>query len=323
MFLVVDLFFGAMLQQGSVKRIHSWCEIHVGRSTILLLLGSLRDALVCLGGDGLQVFLVVAEFVEVTSRQPLTPLSRTRGVVQEMDIDFVAHGDDGPASAWAARAKPGSFLGFAGPSEVKIKEFYADWYLVAADMSALPVASAALEAMPRDAKGVAIFEIETAEDAQEIDAPQGVNIHWLVQGDPHVVRAAVAGRGDTPTCILAVTLLTSLDRDDLDANLMIAGPIAELVVERARRALDAGADGVIASPNEAAAIRALPEAAGRLIVPPGVRPAGAAPGDQKRTATPAEAIRAGADHIVVARPVIAADDPVAAAEAILADLGES
>ena len=144
-----------------------------------------------------------------------------------------------------------------------------------------------------------------------------------VQGDPHVVRAAVAGRGDASTRILAVTLLTSLDRDDLDANLMIAGPIAELVVERARRALDAGADGVIASPNEAAAIRALPEAAGRLIVTPGVRPAGAALGDQKRTATPAQAIRAGADHIVVARPVIAADDPVAAAEAILADLAES
>lgn len=120
------------------------------------------------------------------------PVKRTYTVrsyrpdVQEMDIDFVAHGDEGPASAWAVRAKAGSFLGFAGPSEVKIKEFYADWYLVAADMSALPVAGAALEAMPRGAKGVAIFEIETAEDAQEIDAPQGVDIHWLVQGDPHV-----------------------------------------------------------------------------------------------------------------------------------------
>jgi NADPH-dependent ferric siderophore reductase len=102
-----------------------------------------------------------------------------------MDIDFVAHGDNGPASAWAARAKTGSFLGFAGPSEVKIKEFYADWYLVAADMSALPVAGAALEAMPRDAKGVAIFEVEVLDDAQEIDAPAGIDIHWLVQGNPY------------------------------------------------------------------------------------------------------------------------------------------
>lgn len=113
-----------------------------------------------------------------------------RADLREMVIDFVAHGDEGPASAWAERAKPGSFLGFAGPSEVKIKEFYADWYLIAADMSALPVAAAALEAMPRDAKGVALFEVETAEDAQKIDMPEGIDVHWLVQGDPHVASTA-------------------------------------------------------------------------------------------------------------------------------------
>ena len=141
-----------------------------------------------------------------------------------------------------------------------------------------------------------------------------------VHGDPHVVRAAVRGRGAAPTRILAVTILTSLDRDDLDEAMFASGDIAPLAVERARRALAAGADGVIAAPSEAAAIRALPEARGRLIVTPGVRPAGAAHDDQKRVATPAEAIAAGADHVVVGRPVHRADDPAAAARAILASL---
>jgi orotidine-5'-phosphate decarboxylase len=142
-----------------------------------------------------------------------------------------------------------------------------------------------------------------------------------VHGDPHVVRAAVAGRGAAPTRILAVTILTSLDRGDLDAALLTAGPVPDLVVERARRAFEAGADGVIASPREAASIRALQQSRGRLIVTPGVRPAGGAAHDQKRIATPREAIAAGADHIVVARPILQAPDPRAAARAILAELG--
>ena len=147
------------------------------------------------------------------------------------------------------------------------------------------------------------------------------NLDFLtVHGDPQVVRAAVAGRGQAPTKILAVTILTSLDRGDLDAMLIRPGAIDDLTVERARRALLAGADGLIASPREAARIRALPEAAGRLIVTPGVRPAGTALGDQKRVATPAAALAAGADHIVVGRPVWAAPDPRAAAEAILAEI---
>ena len=149
----------------------------------------------------------------------------------------------------------------------------------------------------------------------------GLGLDFLtVHGDPQVVRAAVAGRGDAPTRILAVTFLTSLDRADLDQMLIRDGAIEDLASERARRALLAGADGVIASPAEAAAIRALPEADGRLIVTPGVRPAGAAPGDQKRTATPAEALAAGADHVVVGRPIRAAADPRAAARAVLAEM---
>ena len=141
-----------------------------------------------------------------------------------------------------------------------------------------------------------------------------------VHGDPQVVRAAATGKGGSGLKILAVTVLTSLDRADLDANLIRPGDIHEITLERARRALEAGADGVIASPQEAAMIRALPEAAGRLIVTPGVRPEGTATGDQKRIATPAQAIADGADHIVVGRPVWQADDPAAAARAIVASL---
>ena len=147
-------------------------------------------------------------------------------------------------------------------------------------------------------------------------APDFLTVH----GDPHVVRAAVAGRGDGPTRILAVTVLTSLDRADLDDGMTVAGEVPDIVVERARRAFAAGADGVIASPREAGRLRALPEAAGRLIVTPGIRPAGSAAGDQKRIATPAAALAAGADHLVVARPIWTSESPRAAAEAILAEI---
>jgi len=141
-----------------------------------------------------------------------------------------------------------------------------------------------------------------------------------VHGDPHVVRAAREGAGGGDMKILAVTILTSLDRADLDAGLIRPGDIPELVAERAARAFEAGADGVIASPQEAAMIRALPEAKDRLIVTPGVRLRGSALGDQKRVATPAQAIADGADHIVVGRPIWAAKDPRDAARAILSDL---
>ncbi len=143
-----------------------------------------------------------------------------------------------------------------------------------------------------------------------------------VQGDPHVVRAAREGAGGSGLKILAVTVLTSLDRADLDAALIRPGDLAEITQARALRAFEAGADGVIASPQEAAALRALPEAAGRLIVTPGVRPAGSAAGDQKRIATPADALVAGADHIVVGRPIWQAPDPAAAARAVLAEIAQ-
>ena len=141
-----------------------------------------------------------------------------------------------------------------------------------------------------------------------------------VHGDPHVVRAAMNGVGGSGMKILAVTILTSLDRADLDAGLIKPGSVTDLVQERAGLAFLAGADGVIASPHEAALIRALPESIGKLIVTPGVRPTDAAHGDQKRVATPRQAIANGADHIVVGRPIWATANPRAAALAILAEL---
>lgn len=144
-----------------------------------------------------------------------------------------------------------------------------------------------------------------------------------VQGDPHVVRAARRGAEGSGLKILAVTVLTSLDRGDLDEAMMVPGALADLVVNRAARAFDAGADGVIASPQEASAIRTLPQAAGRLIVTPGVRPSGAAIGDQKRVAAPAAAVAAGADHVVIGRPIWQAKDPRAAAQAVLDELARA
>lgn len=141
-----------------------------------------------------------------------------------------------------------------------------------------------------------------------------------VHGDPHVVQAAKEGAAGSNLKILAVTILTSLNRSDLDAACIKEGSVGDLVVERAVNALEAGADGVIASPQEAAEIRKLSEAEGKLIVTPGVRPSGAALNDQKRVMTPAEAVRAGVDHIVVGRPIWQSSDPAAAARRIVEEM---
>tara|TARA_B100001142_G_scaffold97997_1_gene99961 strand:- start:261 stop:962 length:702 start_codon:yes stop_codon:yes gene_type:complete len=136
------------------------------------------------------------------------------------------------------------------------------------------------------------------------------NIDFLtVNGDPQVVSAAVQGKKTTDTKILAVTFLTSLDREDLNKNLIKEGSINELVLERSIKAFEAGADGVIASPHEAHMIKGLSEAQGKLIVTPGIRPLGFNSEDQKRVMTPDEALANGADHIVIGRPVIKAKNP--------------
>ena len=144
-----------------------------------------------------------------------------------------------------------------------------------------------------------------------------------VHGDPQVVRAAKEGVSGHDMKILAVTILTSLNRSDLDASLIKPGDVKKLVLERAEKAFEAGADGVIASPQEAGLIRALPKAQDRLIVTPGVRPKGSAKGDQKRIMTPKQAIQNGADHIVVGRPIWQSNDPRKAAQSVIKEIHEA
>ena len=140
-----------------------------------------------------------------------------------------------------------------------------------------------------------------------------------VHAEPDVLKGAVAGRGDDARLkILGVTVLTSLTPESL-AESGISMRLEDLVLKRAEFCAKAGADGVVASAREAEAIRKRFGAA-LLIVTPGVRPAGAAPDDQKRVVTPAAALRAGADHLVVGRPIVAARDAAAAARAIQAEI---
>jgi orotidine-5'-phosphate decarboxylase len=145
-----------------------------------------------------------------------------------------------------------------------------------------------------------------------------------VHAEPQVMRAAVKGRGEHATKILAVTVMTSLSDADLREIGYSAGA-AELVEARVRQALDCGVDGVVSSPLEAARVREIATEAGRpdfLIVTPGVRPTGGDLGDQRRVTTPAEALRAGATHLVVARPVIADNNPLMAAARIAAEMDQ-
>ena len=142
-----------------------------------------------------------------------------------------------------------------------------------------------------------------------------------VHGYPQTMHAAVEARGDSNLRILAVTVLTSYD----DADLAAAGydfTVSELVGERAAQARDVGIDGLVCSGEEAAMLRPI-VGAGMVLVTPGIRPAGAEAGDQKRIMTPMAAIAAGADHLVVGRPIVAATDPKAAAEAIIADIAKA
>jgi len=133
--------------------------------------------------------------------------------------------------------------------------------------------------------------------------------------DTKTLNAAMRGRADSKTKLLAVTVLTNLYQTDLDEQGIAATP-ASLVIRRARMAENAGLDGVIASGQEAAAVRAETNAV-FLIVTPGVRLPGGDIGDQSRITTPEDALRSGANHLVVGRPINAAKDPRAAAEAFL------
>ena len=141
-----------------------------------------------------------------------------------------------------------------------------------------------------------------------------------VHAYPQTMRAAVAGRAGSALKILAVTVLTSYDDQDLaEAGYAPGTSAADLVARRAAQARDIGIDGIVCAAPEAPRIRTVlgPD---RLIVTPGIRPSGAASGDQKRILTPAEAIRGGADHLVVARPILTAADPRSAAQAIVDEI---
>ena len=151
-----------------------------------------------------------------------------------------------------------------------------------------------------------------------VRAASGLGATFLtVHAYPQTMRAAVRGRG-ADLKILAVTVLTSYD----DADAAEAGyglKVAELVAQRAAQAAEIGIDGLVCSAAEATSVRKIvgPD---RLIVTPGIRPAGAEAGDQKRVMTPGEARNAGIDHVVVGRPITGAADPRAVAQAIVAEM---
>jgi orotidine-5'-phosphate decarboxylase len=157
----------------------------------------------------------------------------------------------------------------------------------------------------------------TVEKAARALAGSGCDF-LTVHGEPQVMASAVKGAAGAGLRILAVTVLTSLSDADL-AEIGYGETAAALVERRVRQAIAAGAQGVISSPHEAAVARRI-GGPGFLVVTPGVRPAGAAMNDQARAATPADALRAGASHLVVGRPITAADDPRAAALAIAAEM---
>jgi orotidine-5'-phosphate decarboxylase len=139
-----------------------------------------------------------------------------------------------------------------------------------------------------------------------------------VHAYPQTMHAAAEARKGTDLRILAVTVLTSYD----DADLAAAGydfTVSELVAERAAQARDIGVDGLVCAAAEVASLRPI-ASAGMVLVTPGIRPAGAEAGDQKRIMTPVAAIAAGADHLVVGRPILAAPDPKAVAEGIIREI---
>jgi orotidine-5'-phosphate decarboxylase len=161
---------------------------------------------------------------------------------------------------------------------------------------------------------------ETVKRAVRQVAQLGVRF-LTVHGSGPVMRGAAEGREDSPLKLLAVTVLTSFDQDDL-RDLGYPCEIPDLVALRVRKARDAGIDGIVCSALEVAAVRSL-AGPGLILVTPGVRSAGASSGGQKRIATPAEALRAGANYIVVGRQITRAPDPAAEAARILEEISLS
>ena len=161
---------------------------------------------------------------------------------------------------------------------------------------------------------VKLLDIDnTVEGATQNIARMGMTF-VTVHAYPKAMRAAAAARGHSPLKLLGVTVLTSMDDSDLAAA-GYSGHVEDLVLRRARDARDAGMDGIVCSPVEVAKVRAAVGASLSLVTP-GIRPTGSETGDQKRISSPGDAIRAGSDYLVVARPILQAPDPRKAAEAI-------
>ena len=156
--------------------------------------------------------------------------------------------------------------------------------------------------------------------AKGVESVARLGVNFLtVHAYPQTMKAAVAARDGSDLKILAVTVLTSYDDIDL-AESGYSQSVDALVARRAQQAHDLGVDGLVCSPEEASPLR-LAVGHDMVFVTPGVRPAGAAHGDQKRVATPAQAIKAGADYLVVGRPITGASDPKAVAKAIVEEIG--
>ena len=164
-----------------------------------------------------------------------------------------------------------------------------------------------------------MFDIgETVKQGVARAAERGASF-VTVHGDRDIVRAAVEGKRGSDLRILAITILTSID----DAGARDLGhtlPVAELIGRRVSICTELGVDGVIASPHNIADIRRMPGADQLLIVTPGVRLQGTALDDHKRAGSPSQAIAAGADYLVVGRPIVQAPDPAEAAARIVADM---
>jgi orotidine-5'-phosphate decarboxylase len=152
-----------------------------------------------------------------------------------------------------------------------------------------------------------------------VDSVARLGVTFLtVHAFPQTMKAAIEARRGSALKILAVTVLTSYDDIDLAESGYAMG-VDDLVARRAQQAHDMGVDGLVCSPEEAAPLR-LVVGSDMTFVTPGIRPAGAASGDQKRVATPSQAIAAGADYLVVGRPIVSASDPKAAAQAIVTEI---
>ncbi len=138
----------------------------------------------------------------------------------EMDVDFVVHEGGGPACNWALAARAGDFIGVAGPGPKKKPDHGALWFLFGADMAALPAAAAALEDLPHDAVGHAIFEITSDDDIQPVNAPKGMQIHWLVHNEPHQSSSQ------------QIEFFRSLDWPDASPGIFVAGESGAVIALR-------------------------------------------------------------------------------------------